>query len=64
MQRFHAVKARCDYGEDFYFSVNHVLANSFVLTRNIFQSIAGLELGILTFCALKELQSLKTRYCS
>ena len=55
MQRFHADKARCDYGEDFYFSVNHVLAKSFVLTRNISQYIAGLELAILTFCALKKL---------
>ena len=55
MQRFQAVKAKCDYGEDFYFSVNHVLAKSFVLTRNIFQSIAGLELGILTLCAQKKL---------
>ena len=55
MQHFQVVIATCDYEEDFYFSVNHMLAKSFELTRIIFQSIAGLELAILTFCALKEL---------
>jgi len=55
MQHFQAVIATCDYEEDFYFSVNHMLAKSFALTRIIFQSMAGLELAILTFCALQEL---------
>ena len=55
MQHFQAVIATFDYEEDFYFSVDHMLAKSFALTRIIFQSIAELELAILTFCALQEL---------